>query len=273
MTPKFDMHTHVWIGQFEDFIVGTKRSGKNDQLELLLELMDKYGIEKNCLIGACAGGHTGNNILAADLSRKYPDRFVMFSEIQFTLPERDEILELSLSKWPAKGIRYCAKPQDSPTDWQGKDFDAFWSKINDAELCFVLNIGPGQIAQMSPLVERWKKIKWIFDHMGRPRYDMSDEEYQPVLELSQYTNVFVKISAFYAFTQNAAEYPYRDLSRFVLKLRDAYGASRLMWGSDTPPSLDFGSFEQTFKCLNHIEGLSNDDLEWILGKTAQQLFA
>ena len=246
MTPTFDAHAHIWQGQFESFVVGTKRSGTHDQLELLLTLMDKYGIETTCVIGACGAGHAGNNDFVADVCRKHPDRFIMFSEIPFTSAQREQLLERTLSEWPAKGIRYCALPADSPQDWQGRAFDRFWSTINDAELCVAMNFAPEQIAQLGPLAEQWPKIQWVLDHMGRPRHDMGNDEYEPVLELSRHANVLVKISAFYAFTQHAVEYPYRDLWRFVVALRDAYGASRLMWGSDIPPALDFGSFEQTF---------------------------
>ena len=49
-------------------------------------------------------------------------------------------------------------------------------------------------------------------------------------------------------------------------------ARRLLWGSDALPVLDFSSYTQTYSCLRHIPALSEDDLAWILGKTAEELF-
>jgi predicted TIM-barrel fold metal-dependent hydrolase len=122
-------------------------------------------------------------------------------------------------------------------------------------------------------VQRCPNANWLLDHMGRPRHDMPDAAYQPVLDLAGRPNVFVKVSGFYAFTARAAEYPYKDLERFVIALRDAYSAQRLLWGSDLPPVLEFSSYEQSFACLEHIRGLTENDLEWILGRTAEKLFA
>ena len=271
MNPRYDMHVHVWQGQFEDFVVGTRRGGATDQLALLLALMDRFNIEKSCVVGACGDGHTGNNDFVADVCRKYSDRFVMFAEIPVPSPSRNEMLERTLSKWPARGIRYCAAADETPCAWQGEAYAEFWSQLDEADLCVALNLSPPQIAGLEPLVAKWPRIRWILDHMGRPRHDMTDAEYKPVLDLAGHPNVYVKVSAFYAFTERAAEYPYTDLRRFVLALRDAYGAARLLWGSDTPPALEFGSYEQTFACLNHIDELDDSDLEWLFGKTAEQL--
>ena len=58
------------------------------------------------------------------------------------------------------------------------------------------------------------------------------------------------------------------------KLLDRFGCRRLLWGSDAPPVLDFSSYEQSFACLRHLlPGVSDEDLSWILGGTARQLFS
>ena len=178
----------------------------------------------------------------------------------------------TLNDWPALGLRYFAAPDERPDAWSGPEHTSFWEKADAAKLIVALNLGPNQAARLTPLVRDYPNIRWLLDHMARPRYDMDDAAYQPVLDLAGFPNVFVKISAWYAFTADVAEYPYDDLARFVVALRDAYGARRLLWGSDALPVLDFSSYTQTYTCLRHIPALSEDDLGWILGKTADSLF-
>ena len=160
-----------------------------------------------------------------------------------------------------------------PDAWGATAHHSFWDKVIAAKLFVALNLAPPQAARLAPLVKRYPQIRWLLDHMGRPRYDMSDTEYQPVLDLATFPNVFVKVSGFYAFTADSAAYPYLDLARFVSKLREAYGAHRLLWGSDAPPVLDFSSFRQTCQCLLHpAVDLSERDLKWVFGGTAKKLF-
>jgi L-fuconolactonase len=272
MKPTFDAHVHLWQRQWEDCIVGTARSGPLDQCNLLLKLMEKNGIERACVIAACNAGEPDNNEFVADLCRTYHGRFVMLSEFSLLSPHRDKLLAKTIHDWPAAGFRYIVPKNETPEAWSGPDHNQFWKTANDAKLCVALNLAPHQIACLPPLIERYPDLRWLIDHMGRPRFDMPGEQYRPVLDLAAYPNVFVKVSGFYAFTANSAEYPYADLYRFVLALRDAFGPRRLMWASDYPPVLDYSSYEQSYTCLQHIPGLTDTDRTWLLGQTAHQLF-
>ena len=45
-------------------------------------------------------------------------------------------------------------------------------------------------------------------------------------------NCYVKLSGQYAFSKQ--EYPYEDTRSWHLRLLEAFGADRLMWGTDFP---------------------------------------
>lgn len=272
MNPTFDPHVHIWQRQFQQFVVGTGRSGARDQVDLVLHLMDKHGVARACVIAANSDEEPDNDEFVANLCSQHADRFVMMSEIDLSSDRRDALLERTIGDWPACGFRYGVPPDATPEAWSGPDYEKFWSRANEAGLKVAFNIAPNQVQKLSPLVERYERIVWILDHMARPRFDMSEEEYRPVTDLAAFENVYVKVSAFYAFTQDSDEFPYTDLHGFVIRLRDAYGPERLMWASDTPPVLEFGSYGQTYACLRHIAALGPADLEWMLGRTARQLF-
>jgi L-fuconolactonase len=271
MTPTFDAHVHLWEHRWQDFVVGTWREGPTAQRDLLLALLDRYGVERACVLAACDHHNPANNEFVAAICRKGPDRFVMLSEIPLSSPQRNDLLARTIQDWQAQGFRYFVPPGETPAAWATPD--GFWETANRARLCVALNLAPHQAAGLGPLVRRYRDLRWLLDHMGRPRPDMSADEYQPVLDLAAYPTVFVKLSGFYAFTARSAEYPYRDLQRFIVQLRNAFGAHRLLWGSDAPPVLDSSSYEQSFTCLTRHRGeLTEDDLMWILGQTARKLF-
>jgi L-fuconolactonase len=272
MNPTFDAHTHIWERQWGNYVVGTGREGSRAQRDLLLALMDNNGVQRACLIAACNESNPHNNQFVANICRDQPNRFVMLSELPLMAPDREELLTRTLHDWPALGLRYIVPIDEMPDAWSGPKYQRFWDNAAAAELLVALNLTPHQVTRLVPLVDRFPNIRWILDHMGRPAHNMSDTDYQPVLDLAVYPNVFVKISGFYAFTEDSAEYPYADLAKFVVALRDAYGADRLLWGSDALVVADFSSYTQAYTCLRHIHALSQDDLAWILGKTSENLF-
>jgi predicted TIM-barrel fold metal-dependent hydrolase len=272
MSPSFDSHVHIWERPWENFIVGTAREGRFAQRDLILALMDRHGVERACLVAACNKQNPDNNEFVAELCRAQPDRFVMFSEIRMTEPSRDGLLGKTISDWPALGFRYMVPPDETPAKWSGPADAAFWERVNTQRLLVAFNLNPQQAAALPPLIERYPQITWLLDHMGRPCYNMKDSDYELLLNLSTYANVYIKISGFYAFTEHQPDYPYQDLAPFLKGLLKKFGSRRMLWGSDAPPVLDFSSYEQTFACLRHLlPATSTEDLMWIMGRTAKKL--
>ncbi len=272
ITPTFDSHVHIWERPWEQFLVGTAREGRFAQRDLLLGLMNRHNVRHACVVAACDEGNPSNNEFVAELCRAHPDRFVMLSEIRLSEPSRDALLDKSIRDWPALGFRYIVPERETPASWSGPACSPFWERVNTHGLFVALNLNPQQAKALPPLIERYPRIRWLLDHMARPRFDMKDTDYEPVLRLASYANVYVKISGFYAFTEHQPDYPYQDLARFVRLLVKRFGSGRLLWGSDAPPVLDFSSYAQTFACLPRLlPDLPGSELAAILGGTAARL--
>jgi predicted TIM-barrel fold metal-dependent hydrolase len=96
------------------------------------------------------------------------------------------------------------------------------------------------------------------------------ETFQQLLSLSQFPNVYVKISALFRLHDT---YPYDAVKtqRFQ-PLLQAFGADRLLYGSDFPYVLEQPTgYEQVPKLI--AEWCTNDhDRHAILGGTAESLF-
>lgn len=81
----------------------------------------------------------------------------------------------------------------------------------------------------------------------------------------------VKLSGFYAVTEPGHDYPHRGAWPYVQVLLDAFGASRLLWGSDFAPSLEHLSFPQTFSLFESMPFLSAEDRRVIQGANLLRL--
>ena len=65
------------------------------------------------------------------------------------------------------------------------------------------------------------------------------------------------------------DYPFEDTHGAFHKIYDAFGPQRLMWGTDFPHvirDLGYGRALDLFR--EHMDFLSDEDKEWVLGKTA-----
>ena len=68
------------------------------------------------------------------------------------------------------------------------------------------------------------------------------------------------------------DYPYPEAQALIRGLRDAFGAGKLIWGSDMPNVERFCTYRQ---CVDYVRGhcgfLSSSEKERILGRNAAEL--
>ena len=90
--------------------------------------------------------------------------------------------------------------------------------------------------------------------------------------LAEFQHTHVKTSAFYAL--GAKKPPYDDLAPMIRRLRDAYGAGRLMWATDCPYQVQRGHTYADSVALirDRLHFLSPTDRDWMLRRTAEKVF-
>ncbi len=131
-----------------------------------------------------------------------------------------------------------------------------------------------------PVLERHPDLRLLVSHLGLPpavEQALSETEarqaLEPVLALARFPGVQVKLSAFYALTKPGYNYPHQVTWPYVEVLLDAFGSTRLLWGSDYSPSLEWVSFPQTFGLFAHMSFLDKADIERIEGANLLALLA
>lgn len=145
-------------------------------------------------------------------------------------------------------------------------------KIPVGIMCFKgLDLHYNDILQ---LIEHSPDTVCILDHMGFCALSKQGEkQFEQLLSLSKYSNVLVKISALFRNTGDVDSFPYVKLkSERFDPLLDAFGADRLMMGTDFPFVLETeGAYKGAVDTVKSwIEDSNVRDA--IMGGTAERVF-
>ena len=67
--------------------------------------------------------------------------------------------------------------------------------------------------------------------------------------------------------------PFLDIPPVIEMAIDAFGAQRLMWGSDFPPSASREGYGNALRLpMEHVRFKSEEDKKWVFGETAATLW-
>ena len=170
---------------------------------------------------------------------------------------------------------YRITPGSDPAGWLDKPgMQAMWRCGAEKRIAMCPLIGPDAIASVDRMCGKFPDTPVVIDHMARIGADgvIHETDVRALCGLARHRNTHVKVSAFYAFGKK--QYPYTDLIPLIRALYDAYGPQRLMWASDSPfqvqkPHTYAGSIELV---RDRLDFLSKEDREWLLRKSAEQVF-
>ena len=127
-----------------------------------------------------------------------------------------------------------------------------------------------RMPDLVPLIEQNSDLKVVIDHMADCPLDRPDQ-LQMLLALAHYPKVYVKISHMWSLSKQP--YPYTDALTQVKHLYAAFGAKRLMWGTDWPISLKQLTYDKAVALYrDHLDFLPADDREQVLSRTVQQVW-
>jgi predicted TIM-barrel fold metal-dependent hydrolase len=159
--------------------------------------------------------------------------------------------------------------------WLGSPgMTAMWAAAADLGLAMCPLINTNALPGIEKMCERFPATRVVIDHFARIGVDgqIRDADVATLCGLARFKYTHVKTSAFYALGKKQA--PYTDLGPMIQRLRDAFGAQRLMWASDCPFQVqgDHTYANSIALIRDRLDFLSPDDREWMLRKTAERVF-
>lgn len=244
--------------------------------EVLIAQMNRLHIDAAVLTQY--SGQFDNSYQARCVAR-YPGRLVSVVVVDITSPRAPEDLE----RWVDDGaVGLRLRPRDrSP----GDDPLAIWRKAASLGIT-VTSLGtPDEFLsnEFREVLGTFPKLPVIIEHLGtrgETGHQYTPEKASEVFGLSRHANAHLK---FHGLAEFSPRLPDRTSpERFIKPLRphlrlalEAFGADRLLWGSDFPPVSAREGYESALtgpmEALKEI-GASPSDLDMMFGANAARLF-
>lgn len=175
-----------------------------------------------------------------------------------------------------KGVRPMI--QDIPDDdWMLRD-DVQWGfrAVADLGLCFEALGFPRHLENFLTILKRYPDMKVVIDHCMKPQIAAgSDRDFSVwaggMTRLADETAAFCKYSAL--ITEADTDWTTEDLRPYVDHVIAAFGARRMMWGSDWPVCRLRGEYgDWRAAAMELTSSLSDAETKAIYGETANSFY-
>lgn len=146
----------------------------------------------------------------------------------------------------------------------------FWEAARETDAFVQILAHEEQLDQALDLVETYPDLRYAFDHFAHAVPDVPPEEgpFSAFAALAEYDTVAVKVSEI--VHRSEADFPYADMHEHVRWFLDRFGRERVIWGSDYPNVSDEATYEDAITWLEHVDGLSRSDREWVTDRAFRE---
>ncbi len=244
------------------------RQGGAFSVEQALAEMDAAGVSRAILVPPFWAG--GDSAYALEAARRHPSRFAVMGHFDPDLAGGVERLHQWRHRSGMLGIRLLMDTEATSAYAMDKRYAWLWAGCENARLPLMCCL-PGHVAALGPIALRHRKLRLIVDHAGRDPDGSKDaaawKDLDDLLQLARYPNVAVKLSSLPCFS--TAPYPFPVLHGPIERIYDAFGATRLIWGSDAT-RLTHPYRDNLRLFTEGLSFLTENDRDWILGGAAAE---
>lgn len=258
--------------------------------ELMLAQMT-YARVDHCILQA-GGGYGAMNDYNAFAQRQYPSKFTGLLNIDEPRADTDGVLAELDRAYEHLGLAGVYYGLDTfarygfDVEFNDRRFDVFWSRLDRWRLPVFIEAPPipaydeasyrKNMVQLADLMDRFGNIRWLLV-MGPPvRYFARDGRWSfPGDVMAAYRHDNLRLEVMFPIAWGGVwDYPYPEAQALIRDLRDAFGASKLVWGSDMPNVERFCTYTQCVDYVRrHCNFLSTDEKDLVLGGNLDLMFA
>lgn len=172
-----------------------------------------------------------------------------------------------------KGVRHILQ-SESEDFILGDDFQNGISKLAQFGLTYDILVFPHQLKNVIKMVSKFPDQQFILDHIGKPYIkDGKLKNWEKEIRaLSHFENVACKVSGM--VTEGKwRNWKTSDFDTYLDVIFDAFGANRLMYGSDWPVCLLAASYKQQLNIIqDYMNTFTEVDKNKVMGLNAIQIY-
>jgi L-fuconolactonase len=253
--------------------VGHLRGRASANGEEMLAAMDAVGVDAAIIVSPF-NLYRFDPAYALELYRTWPDRFRVVKPIDLTDPAIDDDVAAWSKTKGAVGVRMMLRdelPSDPSDPRVNRAFAAAGRHGLPVNfLCW------GRLDQGAELVRRNPDTVIVIDHLGLLQPYVTPLPAEPwadlpkLLAFAAYDNVRIKISG--ACMLSREPYPYNDIWDPILRIIDAFGIDRCMWGTDWTRTTGMLTYEQGVAPFRNTDRLSASEKAALMGGTLEKVY-
>ena len=185
-------------------------------------------------------------------------------------PHSPGLLKHYVQKYGIKGMR-SIPASGGRLDHSG--VRALWKSGLEAGIVINVLAGHDKTDEVDRMLTAFPRLRVVLDHCMNPKAGPElDAIVADVLRLARHKNLHAKLT--FIPTGSATGYPCADMHAPCMKIIDAYGPERCIWGSDFPCDLwtPKVSYAEHLRIFSHDLPLADAARAAILGGTARRLW-
>ena len=244
-----DTHCHIGLHKYEP-------------VEALLFHMERAGVAQAVFIQYM--GNSDNRYIV-DAIDAYPGRF---AAAMIVADDDDGSAIRGWAEQGIGGIRLLANFRGS-----GRDPLAHWRTAAELDLVVSVFSRPDilQSAEFVETLRLFPNLSIVIEHLGGVRPEIDLDSFATIAALAQHENLTIKLPGFGEFCHLPC--PFQEVAPLAELTLEAFGAQRIMWGSDWPPVSSREGYDNSLEFpLNYLAALSAEERSWIFGRTAQKVW-
>ncbi len=272
---KIDAHHHLWKYDVPQYPWISENMGllrRDFLVQDLMDVMEESDIQG--VVTVQARQTLAETRWLLDLARRHNFIRGVVGWVALTDPKVDRDLEPFSTHGKLKSVRHVL--HDEPDDLYilREDLNRGIKLLKDFDLRYDLLIFERHLPQTIQFVDRHPNQIFVLDHIAKPKIKegVISPWRENITELARRENVFCKLSGLVteAGWQSWTE---ADLDPYLQVVLAAFGATRIMFGSDWPVMLLGSSYKRWLDIVQRgISHLSEYEQERILGKTATEVY-
>jgi L-fuconolactonase len=280
-----DAQLHCWLADrpgrpwLADYREATKRRALNVLLQTGVPMPPETLLVEMAAAGVDGGVLTPQGVYGADsafeleVARTYPRKFAVIGWVDPLAPDLAEAVarDARLGMLGIRLLRMDAERLDRG------DFDAALEAAAANELAVALTLPHPIPPGLERVFERYRGTEFLIDHLGvghaPPAYGIAPddpfERLPAVLALARHPNVSVKLTGAPALSHEP--YPFRDIWPAVRALVAAFGAERVLWGSDITRTGSLATYVEHTRYLRELPDLGDEQLAQLYGRALRRV--
>ncbi|MFA9195029.1 amidohydrolase family protein [Flavobacterium sp. FBOR7N2.3] len=270
-----DSHQHFWIYEAE------KHAWLDDNMKVIRRNFlpeDLKIVYQENNINGCVAVQADQTLAETDFLLDLAEKndFIkgVVGWVDLRASNIDEVLN-QYSKFPKlKGFRHVVQGEADHNFMLRPDFLNGIAALEKYNFTYDILIFPHQLGAALELVRRFPNQKFVIDHIAKPY--LKDGFYDGwaalMKAIGEHKNVYCKLSGMTTEADYNNWTP-EQIEPYMQLVLDAFGANRILFGSDWPVCLVAGNYTKTKELVtNFIAKFSSEEQAAIMGGNAMQFY-